>query len=720
MLAQTFETLKNRRFHKDSKERLQMKIKYLIPIFVAAAAFAQQDMVVTGDMSVSQSRTIANLIYHSSATVTVGPGMTRIQGTGDIIIDGAYDAVFDSHYFLQMGNKANTVMHITGVGKDSSSFSFTGYHLTSWRAAGSPWGCGAMEIKNITLNYTGSYDGSAKEKKNGGYFRAGQFVIDSAVVNMKEGVFAVHRDPSILPDGPAVQLKNGSELNFAATTSDGQEYAPVLNKISTSLDATQMAFELSGASKMTVGGSLDMNSFGLNILDGSSVTANKISNVGTTTLDGGSTLTINNSGNFLGAINVNDSASKIVVADNATLATGGAITLGENATKLVIGGGTWDIGSMSSSVSGIQREIYVTAKSLTVGSMPDSLNYSAKIFIGLDEDGNTHDVNVNFDGGVQFNNAHLVIDGKTTVNVTSEAAGNFNLVNSTANENGVKDGSAIYIGKDVTLNFKFGRITGGYLDGDFTVNGGKEAAYGWNYTFALGVAATDGSGQSANVTIGQNAKFDITGSTSTAVGKNFTLVGNITSNAATGAIKSDKNAGLYIRSINSDNNTTTLNLNSTDAFAVGGAATQAQATFIVAAGTIFNLNINADNNLGRLMVEDATSLINLSIAQGKTFTLGSFENEIGSGMFYVGLGDELYKGSFRITDMDTILADYVSQETIKFTDANGFERTLDTNLFIEKLSDGSYTIYTAVPEPAAIAALLGVLAIGFAAYRRRK
>ncbi len=675
-------------------------------------------MVVTGDMSVSQSRTIANLIYHSSATVTVGPGMARIQGTGDIIVDGAYDAVYDSHYFLQMGNVADTVMHITGFNKDSSSFSFTGYHLTSWRAAGSPWGCGAMEIKNITLNYTGSYGEKAQEKKNGGYLRAGQFVIDSAVVNMKEGVFAVHRDPSMLPDGPAVQLKNGSELNFAATTSDGQEYAAMVNKANTSLDETQIAFELSGKSKMTVGGSLNMSSCRLNILDGSSVTANKISNVGTTTLDGGSTLTINNNAYILGALNVNDNASKIVVADNATLTSVGAITLGENATKLVIDGGTWDVGNISSSVSGIQREIYVTAKSLTVGSMPDSLNMTAKIFIGLDEDGNTHDVNVNFDNGVQFNNAHLVVDGKTTINVTHDM-GNFNLVNSAANENGVKDGSAIYIGKDVTLNFKFGRITGGYIDGNFTVNGGSTTANGWNYTFALGVAATDGTGQSANVTIGQNAKFNITGSTSTAVGKNFTLVGNITSNAAAGAIKSDKNAGLYIRSINSDNHTTTLTLNSTDAFAVGGAATQAQSTFIVDAITTFNLNINADNNLGRLVVEDSSARINLSIAQGKTFTLGSFESE-GAGVFFVGLGDELYKGNFRITDMDTILADYTNQETIKFTDAEGFERTLDTNLFIEKLADGSYTIYTAVPEPAAIAAFLGVLALGLAAYRRRK
>ncbi len=694
-----------------------MKIKYLIPIFVAAAAFAQQDMVVTGDMSVSQSRNIADLIYHSSATVTVGPGMVRIQGTGDIIVDGAYDAVYVSDYFLQMGNVADTVMHITGFNKDSSSFSFTGYHLTSWRDA-SPWGCGAMEIKNITLNYTGSYGEKAQEKKNGGYFRAGQFVIDSAVVNMKEGVFAVHRDPSILPDGPAVQLKNGSELNFAATTSDGQEYAATVNKISTSLDETQIAFELSGKSKMTVGGSLDMSSFRLNILDGSSVTANKISNVGTTTLDGGSTLTINNNAYILGAINVNDNASKIVVADNATLTSVGAITLGENATKLVIDGGTWDT-KINGQGSNIQRDIYITAKSFT-GEFGEPMNTSAKIFIGLDDEGNTHDVNVNFDNGVQFNNAHLVVDGKTTINVTHES-GKFNLVNSTANENGSKDGSAIYIGKDVTLNFKFGRITGGYLDGDFTVNGGMVTAYGWNYTFALGVAATDdGKGQSANVTIGQNAKFNIIGNADTAVGKNFTLVGNITSNAAAGAIKSDANAGLYIRSVSSDNNTTTLNLNSTDAFAVGGAATQAQATFIVAAGTTFNLNINADNNLGRLMVEDSGARINLSIAQGKTFTLGLFENEMGVGVLYVGLDNELYKGSFRITDMDTILADYTNQETIKFTDADGFERTLDMNLFIEKLSDGSYTIYTAVPEPAAIAALLGVLALGLAAYRRRK
>ena len=68
--------------------------------------------------------------------------------------------------------------------------------------------------------------------------------------------------------------------------------------------------------------------------------------------------------------------------------------------------------------------------------------------------------------------------------------------------------------------------------------------------------------------------------------------------------------------------------------------------------------------------------------------------------------------------MDAVFADYKNQDQIAFKDQSGADRVLDSNLFIRELSDGGYTIYT-VPEPAAIAAALGALALLLASRRRR-
>ena len=53
--------------------------------------------------------------------------------------------------------------------------------------------------------------------------------------------------------------------------------------------------------------------------------------------------------------------------------------------------------------------------------------------------------------------------------------------------------------------------------------------------------------------------------------------------------------------------------------------------------------------------------------------------------------------------------------------ANIFESSGDIyRAYFEVLDDGLYVKYVVVPEPAEIAAMLGAIALGFAAYRRRK
>lgn len=327
----------------------------------------------------------------------------------------------------------------------------------------------------------------------------------------------------------------------------------------------------------------------------------------------------------------------------------------------------------------------------------------------MDKSGKVYDTKANFTGDVTFNTSKLVIDGNSTL--TSDSG--IILANTEYNDGSSKDGSSNYIGANATVSGSTVRINGGYIDGSVSANGGMETANGWNYTFALGVEGS--SPQSANVVLGSNARINVVGSTENA-GKNFTMAGSVTSNAAKGAIKSDANGGFYIRG--GDGGMSTLTLNTTDAFAVGGAATQGESTFRVAVGVDLMLNINANNNLKQMIFDDASARLTLNISEGKVFTIGALLND-GSGVLEVTLGDDLKYGQLRITDMDAVFADYKNQDQIAFKDQSGADRVLDSNLFIRELADGGYTIYTVIPEPAAIAAALGALALLLASRRRR-
>ena len=679
------------------------KIRYILPLFVAAAAFAQ-DWVITSSQTTDSRSVQGNMIYNANATVNVNGqyGNVRIVG-GELQVASGVSGVYNTSYVLWLGNSEDTNGVISGAGKNSSTFSFTGYSLSTYRDSSSPNPSNPLTIKDITLNFTGSYGRSGTAAQNGGLLRAGQIIVDSSVINMKEGALALHGKASI--EGNAVQLKNGSELNFAQKLASGANYEAVVDVSEGALPRGQRVFELSGASKMRVGYSLDMAGFSINASGNSSVSGATIKNIGDITLNN-SSFNVTNSAEITGAVTLVGS-STFHVETGGTINIAGKLTMDETSKEYSFTGGAYKFGNIATN-SIETRNIYVSAEAFE-GTLGDNITEDSSFFIGRDKSGTVYDTKANFTGDVIFNTSKLVIDGNSTFTSDSEIV----LANTEYNDGSSKNGSSNYIGKNATVSGSTIRINGGYIDGSVSANGGYQNNSDWNYTFALGVEGN--SIQSANVVLGSNARINVVGSTENA-GKNFTMAGSVTSNAKTGAIKSDANGGFYIRG--GDGGMSTLTLNTTDAFAVGGAATQGESTFRVAVGVDLMLNINANNNLKQMIFDDATARLTLNISEGKVFTIGALLNE-GSGVLEVTLGDDLKYGQLRITDMDAVFANYKNRDQIAFKDQSGADRVLDSNLFIRELADGGYTIYTVIPEPAAIAAALGALALLLASRRRR-
>ena len=679
------------------------KIRYILPLFVAAVAFAQ-DWVITGNQTTDSRAVQGNMIYNANATVNVNGqnGKVTIVG-GELQVASGVSGVYNTSYVLWLGNSADTNGVISGAGKNSSTFSFTGHSLSTYRDTSSPKPSNPLTIQDITLNFTGACDLTGTAAQNGGFLRAGQIIVDSSVINMKEGALALHGRASI--EGNAMQLKNGSELNFAQKLASGANYEAVVDVSEGALPRGQRVFELSGASKMTVGYSLDMAGFSINASGNSSVSGATITNIGDITLNN-SSFNVTNSAEITGAVTLVGS-STFHVETGGTINIAGKLTMDEASKAYSFTGGSYKFGTIATN-SIETRNIYVSAEAFE-GTLGDNITEDSSFFIGMDKSGRVYNTKANFTGDVIFNTSKLVIDGNSTLTSDSEII----LANTEYNDGSSKNGSSNYIGSNATVSGSTIRINGGYIDGSVSANGGYQGDWDWNYTFALGVEGS--SIQSANVVLGSNARINVVGSTENA-GKNFTMAGSVTSNAAKGAIKSDANGGFYIRG--GDGGMSTLTLNTTDAFAVGGAATQGESTFRVAVGVDLLLNINANNNLKQMIFDDATARLTLNISEGKVFTIGALLNE-GSGVLAVTLGDDLKYGQLRITDMDAVFADYKNQDQIAFKDQSGADRVLDSNLFIRELADGGYTIYTVIPEPAVIAAALGALALLLASRRRR-
>ena len=111
------------------------KIRYILPLFVAAAAFAQ-DWVITGNQTTDSRAVQGNMIYNANATVNVN-GQVRIVGGGLQVASGV-SGVYNTSNVLWLGNSADTNGVISGAGKDSSKFTFIGHSLSTFRDNSSP------------------------------------------------------------------------------------------------------------------------------------------------------------------------------------------------------------------------------------------------------------------------------------------------------------------------------------------------------------------------------------------------------------------------------------------------------------------------------------------------------------------------------------------------------------------------------------------------------
>ncbi len=194
--------------------------------------------------------------------------------------------------------------------------------------------------------------------------------------------------------------------------------------------------------------------------------------------------------------------------------------------------------------------------------------------------------------------------------------------------------------------------------------------------------------------------------------------GQLTVNAAEGALQFQNTVTLSAKG--------TLILNSKNAFAT--ISKDGNTVLAGQAGTTFNVSkschedstqptsdstliVNVDNDLGALAFGNSTKLT-LQIADGAVFSLGEIKLQTGHSLNdYILVLDNWHDNSFRITEMT---AEEIEGLHLYGTDGEKLE------FFAVDDQQGGYWINSQVPEPAAVAAIFGALALALAAYRRRK
>lgn len=241
-----------------------------------------------------------------------------------------------------------------------------------------------------------------------------------------------------------------------------------------------------------------------------------------------------------------------------------------------------------------------------------------------------------------------------------------------------------------------------------------------NFGFRVGNGANPGGGAD------QDAKvIAIIGETGTIKQYNSGLAsavndihGQLTVNAAEDALQFQNTVTLSAKG--------TLILNSKNAFAT--ISEDGNTVLAGQAGTTFNVSksyyentaqptsdstliVNVDNDLGALAFGNGTKLT-LQIADGAVFSLGEIKLQADHTLNdYVLVLDNWHDNSFRITEMT---AEEIEGLHLYGTDGEKLK------FFAVDDQQGGYWINSQVPEPAAVAAIFGALALALAAYRKRK
>lgn len=310
--------------------------------------------------------------------------------------------------------------------------------------------------------------------------------------------------------------------------------------------------------------------------------------------------------------------------------------------------------------------------------------------------------------------------------ITVKSGGAFNAGSIVAPSVVIENGGTLTstVGIRVINNTKVTQIDGalvvtGYVSGTNKPGEGGVTYNTRNFAFRVGNGANpNGADTDAKVTA-------IIGKTGTIKQYNCGLAsavndihGQLTVNAAEGALQFQNTVTLSAKG--------TLILNSKNAFAT--ISKDGNTVLAGQAGTTFNVSksyyedstqptsdstliVNVDNDLGALAFGNSTKLT-LQIADGAVFSLGEIKLQTGHSLNdYILVLDNWHDNSFRITEMT---AEEIEGLHLYGTDGSKLE------FFAVDDQQGGYWINSQVPEPAAVAAIFGALALAMAAYRKRK
>ena len=204
------------------------------------------------------------------------------------------------------------------------------------------------------------------------------------------------------------------------------------------------------------------------------------------------------------------------------------------------------------------------------------------------------------------------------------------------------------------------------------------------------------------------------------------LKGQVTSYAGEGMIALD--SVLYLC------NSSSLTLNSSGAFLTRNgdslAASQGESAFYIVnyasseSGKMFSasnttISLGADNDFGSLVFYDG-SILNFE-TNGHKSVIGSIDLYADGANYEIDIKN-LTDFTVKLMSLDNVKyytdeEGYLVAENIYVLDSDEFKTFA---YLIQDTANGGYWINAAVPEPCAYAALLGAMALGFAAWRRRR
>ena len=373
-------------------------------------------------------------------------------------------------------------------------------------------------------------------------------------------------------------------------------------------------------------------------------------------------------------------------------------------------------GSFSSTITG------AVGKTINVNSEYD---LDAANFQVAGERGQTGTINLNF-SSTRFNLATNltanvnIADGRSikatgrwsannaTINVGKNAALDLAAATASGGTSGNNIFAVVNAQEGSTITVAAGLRTAGTFAGSLIINGnGRDIATLNADTFIYGI--------NGNTTFASTATL-IQNKVNTTYAKNWVRGGaTVTSNAAAGALVFGND--LYITK------GAKFVFNSTDAFAIAGAESQAKSVFRFenAGGIGVGENdttfvINAQNNIGGFLFNDATSSkLNLEFGADGSLILGQDESVKALDGAYLTDGSIVLSSAI---SNKLRVYDLTADEINKYFTVNGE----NLQLSLVNAGDGSYfvNVISNVPEPATYAAILGGLAVAFAFMRRRR